>query len=290
MTATTLIHFAEREHINNLLAPRVSRRLALTIASIAALLLGATAPAATAKRRHHPRRPVTFAFYRVAITLWGSGFYARSDPSGKLPFADQFVSLVAHGTAHLKITSSHGKLHFKPSGIPSTGSIIAFNRSGWGYPEQGLGYLDPQACQQQFVAHLNGSLATQLTLDPTTGNVTLTPVHKTNAAKEQVAAVSCSNGQTYPAHTYLEDSSYVFLGLLGGDSSELASFGCITLGRLPTSLPLSPIFPMSGTSEYCTDKYTRPRKPTDQLPTDWHDATTTTYLFTPCPGLTRARC
>jgi hypothetical protein len=184
---------------------------------------------------------------------------------------------------HVRITNRRGKLHFGPSGIPSAGSVDAFTRQGWGYPEQGPGYLDPNACAQWFVGHLNGALGTQLTLDPTTGDVTLTPVYKTNAAKKQVAALSCSQ-HTYPAQTYLEDSSYVFLGLLGGDSSEMGSFGCITRGRLPTSLPTSPTF------EYCTGDYTRPRKPTDKLPTDWHDVTQTTYSFIPCPGLTRAPC
>jgi hypothetical protein len=152
-----------------------------------------------------------------------------------------------------------------------------------------VGYLDPELCSQSFVGRVNGSLATRLTLDPTTGNVMLGPVQKANAATEQVAARSC-NGQAYPAHTYDEDSSYVFLGLLGGDSSELASFGCITQGRLPTSLPLSPISSMSATFEYCTARHIRPRKPTDQLPTDWSDFTQTDYSFVPCPGLTRAPC
>jgi hypothetical protein len=108
-------------------------------------------------------------------------------------------------------------------------------------------------------------------------------VYKTDAATETVAPVTC-HGQAYPAQPYLEDSNYEFLGLLGGDSSQMASFGCLYLRDLTTSLPTSPIL------RSCPEDYTRSRKPWDLYPTDWHDSTQTTYEFTPCPGLNKAPC
>jgi hypothetical protein len=112
------------------------RRFALSAACIGVLFGGAGAATAATRRHHHHRhhqRPLTYAFYRVEISLSGHGDYTRYDPSGERVQAEQHGFLSAHGTAHVKISRSGPDFSFDPVRIPSTGSVDAFTRNGWGF-------------------------------------------------------------------------------------------------------------------------------------------------------------